>query len=110
MYSSQLLKGTFQTIILKVLSEADKMYGYEITQKVKTLSNNEITVTEGSLYPILHKMEEMGWVTAERVTVGNRTRRYYALTESGSVNMSQKIAEFERFLMTMKNIFNINPV
>ena len=110
MYSSQLLKGTFQTIILKVLSEADKMYGYEITQKVKTLSNNEITVTEGSLYPILHKMEEMRWVTAERVTVGNRTRRYYALTESGSVNMSQKIAEFERFLMTMKNIFNINPV
>ncbi len=106
MYSSQLLKGTFQTIILKVLSEKEKMYGYEITQKVKELSNDEIVVTEGSLYPILHKLEELGWVTAERVTIGNRTRRYYSLTKSGSENMRVKIDEFERFIQTMKSIFN----
>ncbi len=109
MYSSQLLKGTFQTIILKVLSEHKRMYGYEITQKVKALSNNEIVVTEGSLYPILHKMDEMGWVTAERVTIGNRTRRYYSLTRSGSNSLKLKIDEFERFVNTMKDIFNPSP-
>ena len=107
MYSSQLLKGTFQTIILKVLSENQRMYGYEITQTVKALSNDEIVVTEGSLYPILHKMEETGWLTAERVTIGNRTRRYYSLTEKGTENMRIKIDEFERFAITMKNIFNL---
>lgn len=109
MYSSQLLKGTFQTIILKVLSEKDRMYGYEITQKVRELSANEIVVTEGSLYPILHKMEETGWVTAERITIGNRTRRYYSLTVSGSENMALKLEEFERFISTMKSIFYPNP-
>lgn len=106
MYSSQLLKGTFQTIILQVLSEHKRMYGYEITQKVKQLSNDEIVVTEGSLYPILHKMEEQGWVTAERVNVGNRTRRYYSLTKAGTSTLSEKIEEFTRFISTMNNIFN----
>ena len=110
MYSSQLLKGTFQTIILKVLSEKDRMYGYEITQKVRELSSDEIIVTEGSLYPILHKMEEEKWVTAERVTVGNRTRRYYSLTTSGSETMLVKLEEFERFIATMKNIFYPNSI
>ena len=82
------------------------MYGYEITQKVKQLSNDEIVVTEGSLYPILHKMEEQGWVTAERVNVGNRTRRYYSLTKAGTSTLSEKIEEFTRFISTMNNIFN----
>lgn len=110
MYSSQLLKGTFQTIILKVLSNQDRMYGYEITQKVRELSGDEIVVTEGSLYPILHKMEELGWVTAERVTIGNRTRRYYSLTDLGSENMAVKLKEFERFVLTMKHIFQLHTI
>ena len=78
-HSSQLLKGTFQTIILKLLSQHGEMYGYEITQKVKQLSQGEITLSEGSLYPLLHKMEEGGWVVTRRVDIGNRTRRYYSL-------------------------------
>ncbi len=109
MYSTQLLKGTFQTIILQVLHQHKRMYGYEITQKVKVLSDNEIVVTEGSLYPILHKMEEMGWVTAERVSIGNRTRRYYSITQSGSSSLKLKVDEFERFARTMKNIFYPKP-
>lgn len=105
MYSSQLVKGTFQTIILKVLESRDRMYGYEITQRVRELSHDEIIVTEGSLYPILHKMEEEGWLVAERVNIGNRVRRYYSLTKSGKGVLAKKLSEFERFVTTMQSIF-----
>ena len=104
MQSSQLLKGTYQTIILKVLSSSEKMYGYEITQKVKALSGDEITVTEGSLYPILHKMEEQGWVSAERISIGNRVRRYYTLTGLGKAEVQQKVDEFEEFVLVVRRV------
>jgi len=53
MHSSELLKGTLQTILLKVLKDNGKMYGYEITQRVKELSAGSILLTEGALYPTL---------------------------------------------------------
>lgn len=104
MQSSQLLKGTFQTIILKILQEYGRMYGYEITQKVKRLSDDEIIVSEGSLYPILHKMAQEGLLTTERVNIGNRVRRYYTITPSGSAKAIERIEEFERFVSIMKNV------
>lgn len=104
MQSSQLLKGTFYTMILKVLSENGRMYGYEIAQKVKSLSGDEIIVNEGSLYPILHKMEEEGMVFAERIDIGNRTRRYYTLTDSGIERVQVKIEEFEQFVQVVRRV------
>ncbi len=61
MNTTELLKGTLSTIILKMLADNGKMYGYEITQKVKELSDNKILVKEGSLYPALHKLLS-GWL------------------------------------------------
>jgi len=60
MYSSELIKGTLKTIILKLLSEEKRMYGYEITQKVKELTGGKIQLTEGALYPTLHALEAQG--------------------------------------------------
>ena len=57
MHSPELLKGTLQMIVLKVLRDHGKMYGYEITQLVKELSDGMIVLTEGALYPTLHRME-----------------------------------------------------
>ena len=62
MHSSELLKGTLQTIILKLLRDNPKLYGYEITQRVKELSEGTILLTEGSLYPTLHKLEAEGYL------------------------------------------------
>ena len=58
MYSSELIKGTLKTIILKLLKEQGKMYGYEITNKVKDLTQGKIQITEGALYPTLHALEK----------------------------------------------------
>ncbi len=72
MYSSQLLKETFEAIILKLLTENETMYGYELIQKVKELSDEEISFPAGSLYPILHKMEEKSLVTTRSIELVER--------------------------------------
>lgn len=104
MYPSQLLKGTYQTIILKLLQDHKRMYGYEMSLKVKEASKGEVSLPEGSLYPILHKMEEEGLVQMEKVNIGKRVRRYYSLTPTGSAQALFKVEEFERFVKTMSHL------
>jgi len=102
MYSSELLKGSLQTIILKLLSENGRMYGYEITQRVKELSAGEILLTEGALYPTLHKLESEGLVVTETVNIGKRIRKYYTLTPQGNESATARVQEFLDFVNTMK--------
>jgi DNA-binding PadR family transcriptional regulator len=110
MHSKELLKGTLKTIILKLLSEHEKMYGYEITQKVKELTLGNIILTEGALYPTLHKMESEGFLTTEKVAIGKRMRKYYSLTPVGTTESVSKVEEFHAFVKTMQLILGIKPV
>lgn len=107
MHSSELLKGTLQTIILKVLSDNGKMYGYEITQKVKELSDSTIRLTEGALYPALHRMEAEGLLKTESVLLGKRIRKYYSLTREGKSTVTEKVDEFVSFVRTMANVLSV---
>ncbi|MBX2961257.1 MAG: helix-turn-helix transcriptional regulator [Cyclobacteriaceae bacterium] len=107
MHSPELLKGTLQTIVLKVLKDHGKMYGYEITQRVKELSADRILLTEGALYPSLHKLEAEGLLKTEIVTIGKRMRKYYTLTAPGKVEAKERVAEFLDFVKTMGNVLNI---
>lgn len=106
MNSTELLKGTLKTILLKLLAENEQMYGYEITQRVKELTAGKLLLTEGALYPTLHKLEAEGLVVVERVEFGGRTRKYYRLTPSGSKATANKLQEFEEFVHTMRLILN----
>lgn len=106
MYSKDLIKGTLKPIILKLLQEQGRMYGYEITQKVKDITNGKIEITEGALYPTLHKLEAEGIVTTEKEFIGKRVRKYYTLTTSGNSTVTQKVGELTDFLSTMRMIFN----
>lgn len=107
MYSKELLKGTLKTIILKLLSENDKMYGYEITQKVKALSSDKVVITEGALYPSLHKLEAEGLLQTETVNIGKRIRKYYSLTPQGTSVVKSKIEEFAEFVETMQLLLSL---
>lgn len=109
MYSSELVKGTLKTIVLKLLSENNQMYGYEITQKVKELTGNKIQITEGALYPTLHALEDDGVVTTEVVNIGKRVRKYYKLTPQGKNNAMEKVNEFADFVRTMQFLLDIKP-
>ncbi|HCY97952.1 PadR family transcriptional regulator [uncultured Polaribacter sp.] len=106
MGNQKLYKGSLQTIILKLLVSNDKMYGYEITQKVKELTKGELQITEGALYPALHKLEADGLLEVEVAKVGNRLRKYYKLTESGAKETASKLAEMHEFLRTMQQLVN----
>ena len=107
MYSSELIKGTLKTIVLKLLSENKKMYGYEITQRVKDLTGNKIQITEGALYPTLHALEAEGILNTETEYIGKRVRKYYSLSKSGKAKSLEKISEFNDFMNTMKFLLDI---
>jgi DNA-binding PadR family transcriptional regulator len=107
MHSQELLKGTLQTIILKILKDEGKMYGYELTQRVKGLSEGRILLTEGALYPALHKLEADGILKTELVAIGKRIRKYYALTTDGKALAKSKVAEFIDFVNTMSNVLQV---
>lgn len=106
MYSKQLIKGTLQPIILKLLADNGRMYGYEITQRVKELTHGKIEITEGALYPTLHRLEADGVLTTEKEFIGKRVRKYYTLTKSGNSLVIEKVNEFNDFLSTMQLILN----
>lgn len=106
MSNSGLYKGSLTTIILKLLSEHNKMYGYEITQKVKKLTKGELAITEGALYPALHKLEAEGVLEVEVMRVDNRLRKYYKLTEKGETETINKLEELEAYIKNMQVLFN----
>jgi len=106
MSSSKLLKGSLATIILKLLEENEKMYGYEITQRVKEITAGEFKITEGALYPSLHKLEAEGLLSTETQKVDNRVRKYYSLTKEGNAEAQTKVAELEDFLVNLQKLLN----
>jgi DNA-binding PadR family transcriptional regulator len=82
------------------------MYGYEITQHVKEKTAGEIQLTEGALYPTLHKLEADGFLETEKVSIGKRVRKYYRLTKSGNKQANDRIVEFRKFSETMNGLLN----
>jgi DNA-binding PadR family transcriptional regulator len=84
------------------------MYGYEITQLVKELTNGKIELTFGALYPILHKLEQEGIVKTESEVINNRNRIYYSLTDSGKISAKERITELEDFVNTIKTLLQPN--
>lgn len=106
-FSSELLKGTLKTIVLKQLADNKKMYGYEITQKVKELTEGKMQLTEGALYPTLHSLEAEGLVTTEIEHIGKRKRKYYRLSPEGKTRSKEKVSELAEFMATMKHLLDI---
>lgn len=106
MKNTSLYKGSLNTIILKLLETHSRMYGYEITQKVKEITKGELQITEGALYPALHKLEAEGLLDVEVEKVDNRLRKYYKLTEKGTTETVNKLSELEEFIRNMQTIVN----
>jgi DNA-binding PadR family transcriptional regulator len=109
MYSSELIKGTLKTIVLKLLQDNKRMYGYEISSKVKELTSDKIVLTEGALYPTLHALEAEGLVTTETEYIGKRVRKYYSLSKQGKASSKERVNEFADFINTMKFLLDIQP-
>ena len=89
-------KGSVEMLMLHILQESD-CYGYEIAQNIKERSEGRITVLEGSMYPILYRLEEAGFITQYEKLVGKRrTRVYYHLEEAGKAQLQSLLNEIGR--------------
>lgn len=111
MHSNELIKGTLTTIILKLLRENGRMYGYDISKAVKERTSGKILLKEGSLYPALHKLLQEGLIQSEEESIGKRKRIYYRLTEMGISKTTEKVAELLSFFDTIQTlILNDKPL
>ena len=110
MHDKELLKGTLQTIILQLLDRNGEMYGYQITGHVRELSDGKILLTEGALYPALHKLEAEGLLVTRQEKRGKRIRKYYALTANGKSVVHDKVDEFLSFIHTMRSVLELKAL
>ncbi|HOW40031.1 MAG TPA: helix-turn-helix transcriptional regulator [Bacteroidales bacterium] len=104
MISSELLKGSLKTIVLKLLKEEGAMHGYAITRKVEELTEGKIKLTYGALYPVLHKLESDGSLVTTSENYNNRIRIYYSLTPKGQTVVAEKIDEMAEFIESLQRI------
>jgi DNA-binding PadR family transcriptional regulator len=91
---------------MRLLKDNGRMYGYQITQMVKEITKGELKITEGALYPLLHRLEEQGVVETEMENIGNRIRKYYTLTKAGKKETSAAMQELKNFMQSLQLIVN----
>lgn len=90
------LQGTLDLLVLKTLSHGPH-HGYGIAADIQSISGDILRVEEGSLYPALHRMEHLGWITAEwQITENNRRARMYRLTRAGEKHLAEAQEKWAR--------------
>ncbi|MGN1002169.1 MAG: PadR family transcriptional regulator [Oscillospiraceae bacterium] len=99
-----LLSGSTTLLVLKLLSEGEK-YGYEMIQELAARSDHTFELKEGTLYPILHDLENKGCLTSRvRETPGGRQRKYYAISDKGLGLLRDKTAEWQTFSQKVNDV------
>jgi len=93
---TDLVQGTLDLLVLRVIA-LEPMHGWAIAQRIRQMSNDELRVGQGSLYPALHKLEQQGWIEAHWAqSENNRRARYYRLTAAGRKALEVERAQWER--------------
>ena len=94
-------------LILKTLARAP-LHGYGIAQSIKRLSDDVLTVEEGSLYPALHKLEQEGWIASEwKPSENNRRAKFYSLTRLGRRQLERESANWDRLSSAISNVIKL---
>ncbi|MGN0532800.1 MAG: PadR family transcriptional regulator [Eubacterium sp.] len=103
--SKELMKGSTSTLILSVL-EGEDMYGYKIVKELEIRSENVFSLKEGTLYPLLHTMEDAGLVDSYWVDTETKKRKYYHITKKGIAALKEKKKEFREYTTAVNRVFN----
>src|SRR5262252_1777390 len=100
----ELLPGTLDMLILKTLARTP-LHGYGIALAIKRLSEDVLTVEEGSLYPALQRLLLRGWVKSEwKITETNRRARYYTLTAAGRKQLGIELSQYEQLIAAIGRV------
>ncbi|WWR15041.1 PadR family transcriptional regulator [Lachnospiraceae bacterium JLR.KK008] len=97
------LSGNMTMLLLKLLSEKD-MYGYEMIDTLRQRSRNVFELKAGTLYPLLHGMEDKGLLVSYEKECGGKTRKYYSITKQGRVHLGQKTGEWQQYCTAVSDV------
>lgn len=101
---SELLRGTLEMLILQTVS-VQPLHGYAIAQQIQRLSNDALTVEQGSLYPALERLLQQGWVTSKwGESPTGRRARYYTITATGRRRLGEEIEGFDSALLAINRV------
>jgi transcriptional regulator len=93
---SDLVQGTLDLLLLKILA-LEPLNGWAVSQRLKQVSGDILQVSDGSLYPALHKLEQEGWISAEwKASENNRRAKFYSLTRLGRAQLEKEAANWTR--------------
>src|SRR6059058_3062088 len=108
--TSDLVQGTLDMLLLKFLA-LEPMNGFAVSQRLKQVSGDVLQVSDGSLYPALHKLEQEGWVTDEwKVTENGRRAKFYSLTRPGRRALERESANWERLSGAISRVVRLSEV
>jgi len=105
MTRSDALQGSLPLLVLKVLARRGPLHGYALTLQIERVSDDVLRVEEGSLYPALHRMEELGWIKARWVTTAQKRRaRVYELTAAGRKQLEAEEARWREVTSAVDHV------
>lgn len=104
-YSKELLKGSTSLLVLNILKR-DDLYGYRIIRELEMASENAFSMTEGTLYPILHALEKENYLESYWREFDGRNRKYYHITRKGLRALEEKKQEWESFSASVTKVLN----
>lgn len=107
---ADLVQGTLDLLILKILA-LQPMHGWALGQRLKQVSGDVLQVSDGSLYPALHKLEQQGWIQSEwKPTDNNRRAKFYSLTRLGHRHLAKETANWERLSAAISGVVRLTEV
>jgi PadR family transcriptional regulator PadR len=105
-----LVQGTLDLLVMKILA-LQPLHGWALSQRLKQVSGDVLQVSDGSLYPALHKLEQQGWIQAEwKATENNRRAKFYSLTRLGKRHLEREAADWERISTAISDVMRLTEV
>ena len=110
MKPADLVQGTLDLLLLKIVA-LEPLHAFAISLRLRQISGDILQVSDGSLYPALHKLEQSGWIKAEwRVTENGRRAKFYSLTRPGRRFLERETANWERLSGAISHVVRLNEV
>ena len=107
---SDLVQGTLDLLLLKILA-LEPLHAWAISVRIKQISGDVLAVSDGSLYPALHKLEQQGWIKAEwKVTANGRRAKFYSLTRPGRKKLEYEASNWDRLSTAITNVIRLKEI
>jgi transcriptional regulator len=107
---NELLQGTLDLLILKTLSTAS-LHGWDVAKRIAVVSQDRLSLKQGSLYPALHRLESRGWIEAEwGISEAGRSAKFYRLTRAGRKQLEAEKAHWQSFATAMASVLNLQEL